>query len=139
MALERSKSRSDSRLAPARKGEPRIYEVQRPNGTYIEARRTPLRDGGFVTTSLDITDRKRDQETIGRLAHHDALTGLPNRALFHERIRLGVAHVKRGDTLALHCLDLDRFKSINDTLGHPVGDALLKAVAQRLKTHRQGH
>ena len=123
-----------SRLAPARKGEPRIYEVQRPNGTYIEARRTPLRDGGFVTTSLDITDRKRDQETIGRLAHHDALTGLPNRALFHERIRLGVAHVKRGDTLALHCLDLDRFKSINDTLGHPVGDALLKAVAQRLKT-----
>jgi diguanylate cyclase (GGDEF)-like protein/PAS domain S-box-containing protein len=123
-----------SRLALVPKGEPRIYEEQRPNGTYIEVRGTPLRDGGFVTTSLDITDRKRDQETIGRLAHHDALTGLPNRALFHDRIGLGLARVKRGDTLALHCLDLDRFKSVNDTLGHPVGDALLKAVAQRLKT-----
>src|SRR4029078_6110012 len=59
-------------------------------------------------------------------------TGLPNRALFHDRIRLGLARVKRGDTLALHCLDLDRFKSVNDTLGHPVGDSLLKAVAHRL-------
>jgi diguanylate cyclase (GGDEF)-like protein len=121
-----------SRLEMARKGEPYIYERRRPNGTYVEVRGTPLRDGGCVTTYLDITDRKRDQETIGRLAHHDVLTGLPNRALFHDRIRLGLARVKRGDTLALHCLDLDRFKSVNDTLGHPVGDALLKAVAQRL-------
>ena len=121
-----------SRLEMARNGAPYIYERQRPNGKYVEVRGTPLRDGGYVTTYLDITDRKRDQETIGRLAHHDALTGLPNRALFHDRIRLGLARVKRGDTLALHCLDLDRFKSVNDTLGHPVGDSLLKAVAHRL-------
>jgi diguanylate cyclase (GGDEF)-like protein/PAS domain S-box-containing protein len=114
------------------KGEPYIYERQRPNGIHVEVRGTPLRDGGYVTTYLDITDRKRDQETIARLAHHDVLTGLPNRALFQDRIRMGLARVKRGDTLALHCLDLDRFKSVNDTLGHPVGDALLKAVAQRL-------
>ncbi|MGB8037616.1 MAG: diguanylate cyclase, partial [Pseudolabrys sp.] len=121
-----------SRLEMARNGAPYIYERQRPNGKYVEVRGTPLRDGGYVTTYLDITDRKRDQETIGRLAHHDALTGLPNRALFHDRIRLGLARVRRGDTLALHCLDLDRFKSVNDTLGHPVGDSLLKAVAHRL-------
>jgi diguanylate cyclase (GGDEF)-like protein/PAS domain S-box-containing protein len=122
-----------TRLERALKGEPHTYERQRPNGTYVEVRGTPLGDGGFVTTYLDITDRKRDQETIGRLAHHDVLTGLPNRALFQERIRLGLARVKRGDTFALHCLDLDRFKSVNDTLGHPAGDALLKVVAQRLK------
>lgn len=122
-----------ARLELAKRGEPHIFERRRPNGTYLEIRGTPLVGGGFVTAHLDITDRKRDQETIGRLAHQDVLTGLPNRALFQDRIRLGLARVERGDGLALHCLDLDRFKAVNDTLGHPVGDTLLKAVAQRLK------
>ncbi len=122
-----------TRMALADKGVPHIFERRRPNGTYLEVRGTPLNGGGFVTAHLDITDRKRDQETIGRLAHQDILTGLPNRALFQDRIRLGLAQVEQGETMALHCLDLDRFKSVNDTLGHPVGDALLKAVAQRLR------
>ncbi len=122
-----------SRLELARKGETHIFERQRPNGTYLEIRGTPLPGGGFVTAHLDITERKRDQETIGRLAHQDILTGLPNRALFQERIRAGLAHVQNGSALALHCLDLDRFKAVNDTLGHPVGDALLKGVADRLR------
>ena len=121
------------RLTLAQRREAHNFERRRPDGTYVEVRGTPLSDGGFVTTYLDITDRKRDQATIGRLAHHDALTGLPNRALFLDRIKQGLARVRRGELLALHFLDLDRFKSVNDTLGHPTGDALLKAVAQRLR------
>jgi len=67
------------------------------------------------------------------MAHHDALTDLPNRLLFHERLNELLARVRRqGESLAVHCIDLDHFKSVNDTLGHPIGDELLKAVAQRL-------
>lgn len=122
-----------SRVQLARKGETHIFERRRPNGTFLEVRGTPLQGGGFVTAHLDITERKRDQETIGRLEHHDALTGLPNRALFHDRVRQGLAQTKEGMSLALHCLGIDRFKSINETLGPQVGDALLKAVGERLR------
>jgi len=121
------------RMQRAAQAVPHQLERRRPNGTHLEIRGTPLTGGGFVTTYVDITERKKDQDTIARLAHHDALTGLPNRVLFQDRIRHALARVRRGDTLALHCLDLDRFKSVNDTLGHPVGDALLKAVAGRLQ------
>jgi diguanylate cyclase (GGDEF)-like protein/PAS domain S-box-containing protein len=122
-----------SRIELARKGETHIFERRRPNGTCLEIRGTPLQGGGFVTAHLDITERKRDQETIGHLEHHDVLTGLPNRALFLDRVRQGLGQVKTGTALALHCLGIDRFKSINDTLGHQVGDALLVAVGERLK------
>ena len=71
---------------------------------------------------------------IFHMAHHDALTGLPNRLLFHERLEKALEQQRRqGDGVALLCLDLDRFKQVNDTLGHPVGDALLKEVAERLR------
>ena len=67
------------------------------------------------------------------LAFHDALTGVPNRALFEDRLKQALAHVRRsGSMVALHYLDLDRFKHVNDTLGHPIGDELIKAAAQRL-------
>jgi diguanylate cyclase (GGDEF)-like protein len=66
------------------------------------------------------------------MAHHDALTGLPNRLLFHERLGEAVARSRRAESSAILFLDLDHFKAVNDTLGHPVGDALLREVTERL-------
>ena len=86
-------------------------------------------------TLIDITDRKSAEEQIRYQAYHDTLTGLPNRALFKERLSLAVAHAqRRGRQVAVLFLDLDRFKLINDTLGHTVGDHLLQGVGERLKS-----
>ncbi|MCI0413025.1 EAL domain-containing protein [bacterium] len=91
-------------------------------------------------TLIDITDRKNAEELVAYQAYHDALTGLPNRVLFRDRVNQAVAHAQRhGNGLAVLFLDLDHFKLINDTLGHSVGDWLLKEVARRLKnTVRDG-
>jgi len=81
----------------------------------------------------DITEHARIQERIAHMAHHDALTDLPNRMLLRERLEGALSYVRRGERLAVLYLDLDHFKSINDTLGHAVGDELLKLVAGRLR------
>ncbi len=81
----------------------------------------------------DITDRRLAEERIARLAHFDSLTDLPNRVLFCDQLDQALAGVRRGERLAMLYIDLDHFKRVNDTLGHPVGDALLKCVADRLR------
>jgi diguanylate cyclase (GGDEF)-like protein/PAS domain S-box-containing protein len=87
----------------------------------------------IVGTAQDISERKRSEREIHRLAYYDSLTGLPNRVLFKDRVTHAIAHARRYQYhLALLFLDLDRFKVINDTLGHNIGDQLLKHVAERL-------
>ena len=107
--------------------------VELPDGRTIAVLNHPMADGGWVATHDDITERRRAEQQIAHMARHDALTGLPNRVLFRERLAEALAGVSRGGKLAVLYLDLDRFKGVNDTLGHPIGDELLKAVAGRLR------
>jgi diguanylate cyclase (GGDEF)-like protein len=94
----------------------------------------PLADGGWVDIQEDITEKRRTEQKIEWLARHDALTGVANRFHFRETFEQALKDLGKGSALALHWIDLDEFKEVNDTYGHPIGDALLKAVAQRLRT-----
>lgn len=100
------------------------------DGRVLAVTHKPLPDGGWLTTHDDITELRRIEERITHLAHHDAVTGLPNRTSLRDRI---LDKCNEDQSFAILCLDLDHFKSVNDTLGHPIGDLLLKSVAARLK------
>jgi diguanylate cyclase (GGDEF)-like protein len=92
----------------------------------------PMADGGWVATLEDITEEKRKEERIVHAAHHDALTGLPNRILFATQLEQALKRLRSGEQLAVLYIDIDHLKRVNDTLGHPIGDELLKEIAGRL-------
>jgi diguanylate cyclase (GGDEF)-like protein len=91
-----------------------------------------MTNGGFVVTFEDITERRRTEEKISHMAHYDALTELPNRVLFYEKLDQLLVRPPDGRSFAVFSLDLDHFKNVNDSLGHPIGDKLLQAAAQRM-------
>jgi diguanylate cyclase (GGDEF)-like protein/PAS domain S-box-containing protein len=105
------------------------------DGRVVKVVNEPMPEGGWVVTYEDITERYQAEQNIARMARHDALTDLPNRVLFREKMADGLARVQSQDeSMAVLCLDLDNFKTINDTLGHPIGDKLLRGVAERLRS-----
>jgi diguanylate cyclase (GGDEF)-like protein len=106
--------------------------VENPDGHSIQIVNQPLADGGWVTTLEDVTERRRAEERNEHLAHYDALTGLPNRVLFQDQLEEALARINPGQQLAVLYIDIDEFKSVNDSLGHRIGDELLKAVAKSL-------
>ncbi|BBE72492.1 EAL domain-containing response regulator [Oharaeibacter diazotrophicus] len=117
------------------------WELSDPSGGrhWFVVAKTPLRDAfdrtiGVVTTALDITDRKATETHLHYIAHNDALTGLPNRTALIARLRMEVARGRRGErSFALHLIDLDDFKAVNDAHGHAVGDRLLVRAAERMR------
>ncbi len=127
---------SEFRDRLGRHGEPHlVYEREMAGDRHmlINEHRTP--DGATVVLYTDITDLKQRERKIEHLAHHDALTGLPNRVLFHDRLTEAMMRASaRNDQVTVLCLDLDRFKSVNDTLGHHFGDALLQEVSRRIRS-----
>ena len=124
---------TETLLASTAKGHAVSNIVELPDGRTILVLNHPMANGGWVATHEDITERRRAEKKIAHMARHDSLTDLPNRVLFQERLSEALVDVHRGKRLAVLYLDLDHFKGVNDTLGHLIGDELLKVVAGRLR------
>jgi diguanylate cyclase (GGDEF)-like protein len=120
----------ENRLAGLANGE--VF-VETEGGRTLALTFHPMADGGAVVLFEDITDRRNAEARINQLARYDSLTGLPNRAVFRDQMDASVASLRRRGPFAIHFIDLDEFKQVNDTLGHPCGDELLCAVADRLR------
>jgi diguanylate cyclase (GGDEF)-like protein len=118
------------RIEAVEERQPSVKFHHLTDGRTIAITHCPLEDGGWVATHDDVTDMRRIEAKIAHMADHDELTDLPNRGLFRDELARAL---RRGECLALLCLDLDQFKAVNDALGHPLGDALLRQAADRLR------
>jgi diguanylate cyclase (GGDEF)-like protein len=121
------------KMEQVRKSIPHSFERARPNGQVVEIRGVPLPEGGFVTSYTDVTENRRNAALIAELAVRDPLTGLGNRNHLKDAFAQFAARARRGEGFALHYIDLDKFKPINDRFGHETGDKILQEVARRLK------
>ncbi len=118
----------------ARHPAPARFEQPGAGHRILEVERSAMPGGGFVSTSTDITERKRAEARMLHLAQHDPLTGLPNRLLFQDRLHQAMARSRRDRSLlAVVLVDLDRFKAVNDAFGHRIGDDVLKQAGERLR------
>ncbi len=110
-----------------------VRKAELQDGRTIRITHNTMNDGGYVAIHEDITEAVRAAEQIRYLGSHDGLTGLPNRFSLYDRIEEALLRARRGGMFAIHSLDLDNFKSVNDTHGHPIGDLLLKQATERFQ------
>jgi len=131
--LERQRKWTETHVAELALGKSFSHTQSLKNGRVILVSNQPLAGGGWVDIQEDITEKRQAEKKIDWLARHDTLTKIANRYQFRERLESWSAALQDGHAFALHWIDLDHFKEVNDTLGHPAGDALLKSVANRFR------
>ncbi len=123
----------DMLVDAARDGTVQNIACTLPDGRAIAVTQSPVEGGGWVATYEDVTERQAAEQRLAHMARHDQLTGLPNRLFFAEHMRAVLDGARPERAVALLCIDLDRFKVVNDTLSHPAGDALLREAGERLR------